>query len=94
MTATDRRDAIDIEAFETMIGSPAFALFMEHVDLELMRALATCETATDPNAIYRGQGAAHAIRAILRMPKAMQKKMVEGTWKAPPPLRSNKIPNV
>ena len=94
---SDRQDALDIEAFEAMCASAPFALYLGRVASELSRAMATCETSDDLDAIYRGQGAVHALRTVMNLPEAMLKKMKEATWKPAekiPPLRSNKRPYV
>jgi len=87
----DRQDAIDIEALETMTASAPFALFMAAIDIELSRACGMCERGESYNDVLRAQGAAHALRAVVGLPKSMLSAMRK---KVEPPLRSNKLPNV
>jgi hypothetical protein len=81
-TAPPRDDALDIEAFETMIASAPFAAFTSRVRDELRRHALTCETSPDSTAIIRAQGAAHALRVVLDLPQGMLKTMKDKTWKA------------
>jgi hypothetical protein len=81
MVAPPREDALDIEAFETMIASAPFAAFKTRVRVELGRAQVTCETSPDTAAILKAQGAAHALRVVLGLPDVMLKAMKEKNWK-------------
>jgi hypothetical protein len=75
-----RADALDIEAFETMLASTAWASFQARVAVELERARATCENSLDAAAVTRAQGAAHALRMVLGLGPAMLKEMHAKPW--------------
>jgi hypothetical protein len=82
MVAPDRKDALDIEAFDDMIASAPFAAFLARVTAELDRARGTCETASARLLVVRAQGAAQALRAVVALPARMAQEMHAKPWKA------------
>lgn len=70
-----RFDAIDTERFETMIESPAFALYRARLVDELERARGDCEAQDDLKPIHRAQGVVHGLRTALGLPQAIAQEM-------------------
>lgn len=75
---SNRLDALDIEAFETMLASEPFRFYRERVDIELARAQNDCENANDERELRRAQGAAKALRVVLALPEMILKTMKDG----------------
>jgi hypothetical protein len=72
----NRLDSLDTERFETMIGSPAFALLRARMVAELERARNDCETQCEL-VQTRAQGQAKAFRTALDLPAIMLREMKE-----------------
>jgi hypothetical protein len=77
-----RLDQIDREHFEEMLASASFDLLRSRISVELVRALADCESQADPMAVHRAQGAAKALRVVLELPGMLLKEMSAKTGRA------------
>lgn len=75
LTPTTRLDQLDAEALRDVIGSAPFALVQKRIASELERARTVCETCKDTIELYRAQGAALALRAVLGIPANLLAEM-------------------
>lgn len=78
-----REDALDIEAFETMIASAPWAAFQARLSAELERARLTCEISRDHAEVAHAQGLVHALRVVAGLGPAMLHEMQQKTWRPP-----------
>ena len=76
-----REDALDIEAFETMLRSMPFAAFLARVGAELERARDTCERSADAVELSRAQGKTSALRVVIGLGPAMLREMQGKPWR-------------
>ncbi len=61
-------DGEDARRLREMIESAPWKLFAGRVEAELARATSACERSAAPVEIHRAQGAAMALRAVMRLP--------------------------
>jgi hypothetical protein len=59
------------------MGSEAFQAYQARIVNELQRATNACSNASDMVEIYRAQGAALALRAVLRIPETMAREAAQ-----------------
>ena len=71
----ERLDGIDAERFRDMLALESFAILWKRILAEMERSREACSQQTEPRDIYRAQGAAGALRAVLAMPETILAEM-------------------
>lgn len=78
ITPVSRLDALDVQRFESMLGSEPFTRFLLRVQGELLRSREDCETQPAELAVRQAQGSVRAYRTVLRLPELMLAEMKKG----------------
>jgi hypothetical protein len=65
-------DSADLDALQELERSPAYALVVERIEIELERAGQACEREVLDVHVRRAQGAAAALRTVLRIPAILK----------------------
>lgn len=68
-------DTLDRDRFREMLESAAFKRYAERLSKELLRLMNDCQRLDEPRDIYRAQGAAQIVEAILRLPQVILAEM-------------------
>jgi hypothetical protein len=68
-------DTLDRDRFREMIESPSFIRYRDRVSRELLRLMNDCQRLDEPRDIWRAQGAAGMVEAILRLPGVILAEM-------------------
>jgi len=72
---TEPSDALERDRFREMLESDAFRRYTARVSRELVRVMDDCHNLDEPRDIYRAQGAAKMVEAILILPARILAEM-------------------
>lgn len=75
LTSARRTDALDYEAFEDMLTSRPFGVFLNRVHDALAVAVHACTRTDDETQLRRAQGQAAAYRTVLGLPELIKAEM-------------------
>ena len=71
----NRLDGAEAQRFRDMLSSSSFGLLRMRIEGEIERARTACERSDDQRETTRAQGAVHALRSVLDLPKIILREM-------------------